>query len=123
MAKRLKVRVEHVRDFWAYVRWRRSIDRSFLPWQAPNFERGRANTILCFAEIDARGKFSEPPREPRLLRTVLEGKKLLNFQIRQWAEGFQEVPRAEIREAYPWLPAWVFQAILCQAVKSFGGAL
>lgn len=57
---------------------------------------------------------------------MLEGKKLLNFQIKQWAEGTCDLLLAlrpdaaladerEFRAAWPWLPEWAWLAVRKQA--------
>lgn len=121
--KRIRVTADHRRDFVAYLRWRRhgrcffryphGQCACFLPWREPPITRGTTDTVAAFAELESRGVMPAP-RHPRVLAAVLEGKKLLNFQIKQWAEGMADpcvtVP-AELRAAFPWLPDWVWRAV------------
>lgn len=110
--KLLRATPDHRRDFAAYLRWRRA-HRGFLPWRSRPFERGTVDTVTAFVQLESRGACN-PPRHPRVLAAVLEGKKLLNFQIKQWAEGAADpcctIP-TELREGYPWLPDWVWKAL------------
>lgn len=115
---RIRVTGAHRRDFAAYLRWRRQM-RGFLPWRSKPFTRGNTDTVAAFAELESRGVMPAP-RHPRVLAAVLEGKKLLNFQIKQWAEGAADpcctIP-VELREAYPWLPDWVWQSLRKASAK------
>ena len=57
-----------------------------------------------------------PCKKPFVLYKSIVGKQQLNWQIKQWAEGFGEwtLFEWEWREWYPWFPEWVIEAVLRQ---------
>lgn len=70
----------------------------------PKFEavpNGERTAKECFYLIDSRGK-NTPCSEPELLNQLLLTKAAINFQIKQWAEGFAEgtLPLAELSKSY-----------------------
>jgi hypothetical protein len=74
------------------------------------------SALQAFDILEAENK-RVPCREPELLSKVECGKAQLNWQIRQWSEGVAEGTFFifEFEEWYPWLPEWVFKAVLRQA--------
>ena len=76
------------------------------------------SAIEAFAFKDSHGK-NVPCREPDLLKDVLRAKGYLNLTIKMWAEGVAGLlfmPR-EFQVDYPWLPDWVWKAVVQQAIK------
>lgn len=111
----MKIREASRRDFAAYARWRRLERRwpRFCPWPEPLPERGPTPTVEAFVRAE-NGERGLRPRHPRAWRAAVEGKRLLNWQIKQWAESAAELGAAElddVREAFAWLPAWVWTAV------------
>jgi hypothetical protein len=104
--------------FWIYIRWDRQSERRFNPFPSQSFSKGTSGTIRCFNEIESSGRWEQQPKHPRLLRSAINGKKKLNFQIKQWAEGFEDVPLIELMESYPWLPEWVWEAVRQQHYRN-----
>lgn len=121
---------KELNDFWAYVKWRRSGDRSFQPWQIKKalgatsinspFIKGNLNAIKAFRLVE-NGQSHPPSKHPRLLRCAIEGKKNLNWQIKEWASDVQEFGPKELQElqnSFPWLPLWVWKAVMNQANRN-----
>jgi len=115
MSKLPRAREHHKRDFAAYLRWYRR-NPSFYPRDYPLVERDRAiSTLTAFVAFEGQGKVI-PCRHPRVLRAVLRGKGRLNFQIKEWAQGWFDCGgryafENEIKVAFPWLPEWVWAAV------------
>ena len=111
---KVKVKPHHIRDFWAYVRFNRRINGRFGDAQyfCPEpyyFKRREANTLRCFVEYESIGKMPDSPKEPRLLKLAMDGKKLVNFHIEQWSEGIAEGMfwPEEFEDHLALLPTWV----------------
>lgn len=122
--KTMKVRETHIRDFWAYVKFNRRVNGGFgsKTYFCPDnysFMRGQGNTLLCFVQYESLGKMKAAPREPRLLKMALDGKKLLNWHIEQWAEGRADgtLLKDELRECIKDLPSWVEKSLYNQIKK------
>jgi len=71
--------------------------------------------LEAFAEFDDNGNL-KPTRNCKALQLALYGKACLNFHIQLWAEGI-EVGIIELMENFPWLPDWVFEAVIAQQKK------
>lgn len=71
--------------------------------------------VEAFHLADAKGRLPAeiPCNHPEMLRRALIGKKQLNANIRQWAEGFAEwtLAKEEFKEWFPRYPEWVWEAI------------
>lgn len=105
----------HRRDFEAYIRFRLENmpeGADFCPWRAPNFPDGSADPLTAFTAFDSRGKIVGC-RWPGAVQFAIEGKKLLNWHIKQWAESMDDtlVSVDELREEFPWLPEWTWAAV------------
>lgn len=116
---------KNVQDFWVYVCWFRIPSNpkgsSKVYGVDVQFEKGTKNTIACFVDLDGRGKLKSNPKHPRLLRAAVLGKRLLNMQIKEWAQDYNQMyglRRWEIEESFPWLPEWVYVALERQASRS-----
>lgn len=110
----MKIKPSHRRDFMAYVDFNFLVNKSlnnphyFCP--APyHFEKGNVEAIICFVEYESTGKMSGRPNNPDMLKLALDGKKLLNWHIEQWAEGIFDgtIVAWDIREHLFKLPEWV----------------
>lgn len=57
-----------------------------------------------------------PCTKPLVLYKGIIGKRQLNWQIEQWSNGYGDwtLLIEELREWYPWLPEWVFEAVIKQ---------
>lgn len=104
----------HKRDFWTYYRFGR-LYRGFLPWHIDSLTKGDTDTLRCFVAME-NGTKEVSPKQPRLLKAVLEGKKKLNWQINEWAAGRADGTLTafcvqELKDAFPWLPNWVWEAL------------
>jgi hypothetical protein len=127
LKKRFKMRVNptHRRDFAAYVRWRDEWRDEFMAPAVIGIYSGDADPVAAFAEWDSSGRLSAMPRDATLFRRAIEGKAMLNWQIKQWAEQVEEVGGwceaaawgvvAELRAEFGWLPRWVWAAVYAQA--------
>jgi hypothetical protein len=120
-AKKVRVRPRSLRDFESYLKWCRNwcrIKPLFNPFQIDKLPRGITSALQAYVNFDGRGVVV-PCKQPRLLRAVLEGKNLLNFQIKQWAEGYWDCGGGgyyeELQSEYPYLPEWVWEALVNQA--------
>jgi hypothetical protein len=79
--------------------------------------------LRAFVLWEARGLVPEGCQHPLLLQTALRGKKLLNFQIKQWAIGYYDCGGwpflmemdAEYRALGIEMPEWVWIAVKKQA--------
>lgn len=121
----MKIKERHRRDFWAYVRFNRRCNGRFgnpyyfCPDAGSVLVRGSVDTVCCFVEYDSVGRMPGQPREPRLFKLALDGKKLVNFHIEQWVEGLAEgtlIPW-ELRFELFDLPDWVGIALHRQWLK------
>jgi hypothetical protein len=102
-------------DFDVYVRWFKQSDYQYgKPRSVFSLKgRGAKNTFKVF---DSTGKLV-PTRQPNLLDAALRGKKMLNMQIKMWAEGWQDVSLIELMDEYDWLPPWVWDSFRKQRFK------
>ena len=114
---RRRTRERLLRDLAVYLRWRRAWSEGFLAGPKITFARRKVDTLGAFEAMESRGQPVQGVRHPRLLAAALEGKRLLNWQIKEWADGMRHgvVVFAEIRQEFAYLPAWVWQAVLRQA--------
>jgi len=111
----VRVTQKNRRDYVAYKRWfRRQPMFSF-----PSPTRDRKKTPLeAFSHWESTGEIISC-KKPRNLVRAAAGKKSLNLQIKQWAEGVADLlflPR-EFQEDYPWLPKWVWKSLSSQTKK------
>lgn len=111
----MKIGQAQERDFWVYVNWRWcEADPVFNPFPVKYPPDGDLSALEAFTLIEAKGEW--PGTNQRLLlATALNGKKLLNWQIKQWASGLSEVPLPELQSDFPQLPEWVWRAVSRQA--------
>lgn len=113
------------RDFAAYLHWYEAIGGEGV--EPGPIERGTSPALEAFAAKESRGVYL-PTSQPRLLRAALIGKSSLNLHICLWASRIKDGLRAggifaptaleelrEIRQEFPWLPAWVWRAVWRQA--------
>lgn len=138
----MKIKETHRRDFFTYIWFNRQVNKRlgnkyyFCP-DNYKFERGNRDTILCFVEKESRGYIGKKkkeldendppppfdpddhPKEPMLLTLALDGKKLLNWHIKQWAEGLRDGTFIawELRNYLFTLPDWVGEALFKQWLK------
>lgn len=110
-----RIRDHHKRDFWCYVWFNRLCNRGtqyFCPDPSELKIRGTDHTISCFVGLEAVGECGNP-KHPRLLKLALDGKKLLNFHIKLWAEGITDgiILPYQIQELLFRLPDWVCEAL------------
>lgn len=116
-----KIKAHHRKDFSCYVSWGRrsrmkhSVFNPFLVDPDLNASDG-VSAIQWYAHRESTGK-DLPCRDADGKQMALEGKAILNWQIKQWAEGvakwlfftFEFVP------AFPELPEWAWLAVEQQA--------
>lgn len=128
----MKIREHHKRDFAFYLKFARNW-RSFDP-TGPVFNQvvpsskpamGLLTALECFVEYESKGIVSGSCRQPRLLQEVLRGKRLVNFQIKQWAEDYGcfvgwaglMAMADEYRQKRIDVPEWVWRAVRSQGLK------
>lgn len=72
----------------------------------------------CFKIWDSEGRLTST-REPYIMFQVMSGKKLLNFNIEQWALGINDgiCCAGELQEEFPWLPDWVWDSVRGQLYR------
>ena len=68
----------------------------------------------AFTRFDARGQ-AVGCDDPNRLAKLHHGKACLNLHIEMWSAGLKDVPLRELRANYPWLPLWVWKAVVAQA--------
>lgn len=123
----VRLKERHRRDFEAYVRWRQRSREDpvgdFNPNPTMLRDKGEHPAILVFIEIDSQGKSEQLPDDPQLLADAQDGKQLLNGSIKEWAGGYWYCGgrlwlEKELRPDFPWLPDWVFKAVVEQARRN-----
>ncbi len=76
------------------------------------------SVLEAFYIIETYGASLEevPCVKPLPLYYACCGKTQINWQIKQWAEGYGQwlLFEWELWEWYPWFPEWVFDAVLMQ---------
>jgi hypothetical protein len=109
------------RDFIFYYRYARQNedDIYLLNTEECIYNRGGDNPLVAFYKIDTHG--GKPPFEttkPNILESVLRGKRLINFQIKQYVEGVLDGTSFmfEIEDICKEYPDWVIKAIRNQVV-------
>lgn len=102
-------------DFDVYVRWFKQSDYKYGEERAV-FGKNGLGARAVFRRFDSTGKLA-PTRQPNILDAALRGKKMLNMQIKMWAEGWQDVSLFELMEEYDWLPSWVWDSFRKQRFK------
>jgi len=112
-------------DFWIYVKWYRLWDKSFIPptnGSNPIIKKENNGYSANKAFLKWENGEKASTKHPRLLFSALQGKVNLNFQIKQWAEGFIECGGKyyleEIRLEFPFLRDWVFESIVKSNLKN-----
>lgn len=123
--KKIRIKDGHRRDFSTYLRWRREWKHNFNPNPEKLLIKGVDNALQVFVVFESTGQQSEKVKQPRLYKTVLEGKTLLNWQIKQWADGVRDagycniycafLSLKELQLYFSWLPTWVWNAVWRQA--------
>lgn len=99
---------------------------SFCPW-GEVWPEGSESAQKAFDLFDSRG-IRTGSSSPKLVAKAVEGKKLANFMIGQWAEEIAEYMRAgdtvcakalvlELDDYNRNAPSWVMKAVLRQAKK------
>lgn len=85
----------------------------------PQCETGKS-AEYCFIQFDTTGKIP-PCSQPELLRDVIRTKKAINFQIKQWVEGWVDMrePVDYYLAEFNRPPTWVRKAIINQLKKSW----
>lgn len=121
----VKVRPGHRRDFTAYLRWWREWPDPFGHAITPALPRGGRDALAAFVSLESSGVAPAAVRHPRVFRAVVEGKALLNWQIKQWAWQVRDAARLaahvavstlfDLRHDFPWLPEWVWDAVRQQS--------
>lgn len=129
----MKVRDHHRRDFACYARWRRETP-GFVPHPVKRLPKGPTPTLEAFIRSE-NGETAMAPRHPLLLQAVMEGKRSLNAQIKDWAwmiadcfafgvsgPWIADESLRELREdpTLSWLPDWVWKAVAKQSIKMAG---
>ena len=78
-----------------------------MPWPCPVLGKDRnISTLAAFVEMESKGKRPEVVRHPRIFKSVEEGKKLLNWQIKSWADGIRDAALIHIFAAWVWQAVW-----------------
>jgi len=90
-------------------------DEIGLPPLVPNLDGYSVLEAFYCVETFGCGPFV-PCKKPLILHKSMVGKQQLNWQIKQWAEGYGDwlIFEWELREWYPNFPEWVFEAVLQQ---------
>jgi hypothetical protein len=88
------------------------------------FDETAKDAVMVFFGIDTYGhKAPFRTTQSELLEQVLQGKRLVNFAVKQWAEGISKAlfTKYEAREWADELqaPDWFYEAIVQQADKLF----
>lgn len=118
-----RVRDHHYRDYASYIKFNRKVnppgEQYFCPDGGSNFEKGNNDNIKCFIDCDARGLKDVSPRDPEELRLAIDGKRLVNFHIKIWAEGLSSghIIAHELMNDLFSLPDWVCDALINQLYK------
>lgn len=83
----------------------------------PPFDRTGVSGVRAFWLFDTKGR-SVPTRHPRLFVALMRTKKSINWHIKEWADGFEDMlePIAYYLNGFTNPPAWV-EASLRGAVK------
>lgn len=74
-----------------------------------------------FYKFDSTGKLL-PTKEPELARLLLQCKKAINFQIKQWVEGYDDclIGREEyLNEFIGEYPEWINKSFINQRFKYY----
>lgn len=108
----MQIKEHHKRDFAAYIKFCETADKGFNPWGKTTFEQGKQNTIVCFIRSE-NGEANLKPMEPELLSMAILGKRLLNWQIKEWVAGVAEwtIFIDDLKEEFNYLPDWVWVAV------------
>lgn len=94
--KYVKMKKSSIENFWLYVKFCRQweLNCAFDP-QGNIFGKdkdklpyGGLNAIKTFILLESQGIIPKACQQPILLSKALKGKRLLNFQIKQWAKGY-----------------------------------
>jgi hypothetical protein len=73
----------------------------------------------AFDAFDSRGQ-AIPCSDPETLKKVMHGKACLNFHVKQWGEGLDEVPLWELREdpRLSFVPEWAWRTVARQRYET-----
>jgi len=76
-----------ITDFKFYFKYRK--ERKFCGQELHKFKfnRNGINAVEAFIEIDQKGNGQVETRHPRILASVFNCKKSINWQIKEWASG------------------------------------
>lgn len=117
------VRDHHYRDYVSYIEFNRRVNppgqQYFCPDGGSYFEKGNRSNIKCFVDFDARGFKDVSPRDPEELKLAIDGKRLINFHIKLWAEGLMNghIIAHELMYELLILPDWVCTSLINQLNK------
>jgi hypothetical protein len=112
---KIRIKERHREDYLAYLEWGIHHPEVY-GWTIPNIEQGDTPPLEAFVLWDSQGKLV-PTTRVETLRTVIHGKMSLNFNIKQWAQGYQDVYLFEIQRDYAWLPDWVWKSVTNQITQ------
>jgi len=85
----------------------------------PEVQKGENDVKKAFYEFDTHGKLI-PCENPALLIELIITKRMINWQIKQWAEGFRDFgePYSYYLKELTDPPQWVMLSLLNQVRKN-----
>jgi hypothetical protein len=127
----------NIDNFWFYVKfyryWKKKkytiISDTVFNKNKQLIGYGGENALKAFLMYEGKGVIPTHSQQPRLLESAILGKKIINFQIKQWAEGLNDCGGfghlIEIGEEFYnegiKLPEWVWWAVWKQSKKYVEG--
>lgn len=77
----------------------------------PEYNRNGVDAKLWFYTLDSTGK-SLPCKQPMLAKTILRCKKSVNWQIKEWTQGYDDclIGVDEYIDSFVNPPEWVSKA-------------
>jgi len=111
MAKRYKPNFD--RDWNFYLAHKDRFTFCGEAVETPKLDREAYDAKRCFHRYDSQGKYPESCSQPELFMEVLRAKKSINWQIKQWAEGYNDciLSITDYMESFTDPPQWVEEAL------------
>ena len=118
LIRRKRFKKSQQRDFDFFMKNRHKftfsgVDLSLVP-------KGEYSVFDCFILWDTQGKLL-PCENPELLRQIMVCKKSVNFHIKMWVEGYDDMgmPISEYLKEFIDPPEWVYKSFRGQLKRKF----
>ena len=115
----MKYRNRFNEDFQFYFNNRKKFTFCGQEVHMPEYDVNGVDAKAWFHILDSTGK-SKPCKHPRLAKAILRCKKSVNWQIKEWVQGYDDclIGVPEYLESFINPPCWIVKAFRNSLIKS-----